>query len=146
MVPQFNFKIYVLFYFILNYTSHVQFDGFSVLYTDNEFPEVGDDIYYNGAVVDTVDVFSTSTSSYLTVTGDTKKYYRDVSLDESTYYAWVYNTSEVYYTTSDTPENLDDAYTKSGGVFTVTSSVDTVALPPEAQTETIAAYFERYFA
>lgn len=119
--------------------------GFSVLYTDNEFPEVGDDIYYNGAVVDTVDVFSTSTSSYLTVTGDTKKYYRDVSLDESTYYAWVYNTSEVYYTTSDTPENLDDAYTKSGGVFTVTSSVDTVALPPEAQTETIEGNTITYY-
>lgn len=119
--------------------------GFSVLYTDNEFPEVGDDIYYNGAVVDTVDVFSTSTSSYLTVTGDTKKYYRDVSLDESTYYAWAYNTSEVYYTTSDTPENLDNAYTKSGGVFTVTSSVDTVALPPEAQTETIEGNTITYY-
>lgn len=119
--------------------------GFSILYTDNEFPENGDDIYYQGSVVDTVDVFSTSTSSYLTVTGDTKKYYRDVSLDESTYYAWVYNTSEVYYTTSDTPEYLDDAYTKSGGVFTVTSSVDTVALPPEAQTETIEGNTITYY-
>lgn len=119
--------------------------GFSILYTDNEFPENGDDIYYQGSVVDTVDVFSTSTSSYLTVTGDTKKYYRDVSLDESTYYAWVYNTSEVYYTTSDTPENLDDAYTKSGGVFTVTSSVDTVALPPTAQTETIEGNTITYY-
>lgn len=126
-------------------TQYAWTQGFSVLYTDNEFPEVGDDIYYNGAVVDTVDVFSTSTSSYLTVTGDTKKYYRDVSLDESTYYAWVYNTSEVYYTTSDTPEYLDDAYTKSGGVFTVTATVDTVALPPEAQTETIEGNTITYY-
>ena len=126
-------------------TQYAWTQGFSVLYTDNEFPEVGDDIYYNGAVVDTVDVFSTSTSSYLTVTGDTKKYYRDVSLDESTYYAWVYNTSEVYYTTSDTPENLDDAYTKSGGVFTVTATVDTVTLPPEAQTETIEGNTITYY-
>ncbi len=122
-------------------------NSYTTLYTDKEFPENGDNVYYdNGTIADTVTSLGTSSSSYITTTDDgDKKFYRASDLDETGYYAWTYDTLETYFTTSDSPIATDDAYKKVGGVFTVSSSIDTVELPPTAQTETIEGITITYY-
>ena len=112
----------------------------SILYTDKEIPNIGDNVYYQGAIADTVESFGASPSSYIVSELNSKKFYRDSSSDDTGYYAWRYNTSEVYYTTSETPDVGDDVYTESSGVYTSASTVAEVLAPLTSTTETISGH------
>lgn len=112
----------------------------SILYTDKEIPNIGDNVYYQGAIADTVESFGASPSSYIVSELNSKKFYRDPSSDDTGYYAWRYNTSEVYYTTSETPDVGDDVYTESSGVYTSASTVAEVLAPLTSTTETISGH------
>lgn len=122
--------------------------GFSTLYTDAEFPELGDTIYYMGTVAGVVDEFGFVSSEYIISDLDaTKKYYRDADEDDSVngYYAWSFNSSTHLYTTSVTPSAEDDVYTKSGGTYTVAGEVTEAILSPVANTETIDGHTITYY-
>ncbi len=112
----------------------------SILYTDKEIPNIGDNVYYQGVIADTVESFSASPSSYIVSELNSKKFYRDPSSDGTGYYAWKYNSSEVYYTTSETPDVGDDVYTESSGVYTSASTVAEVLEPLTSTTETISGH------
>lgn len=122
--------------------------GFSTLYTDSEFPELGDNIYYYGTIAGVVDEFGMASSEYIVSDIDeTKKYYRDIDKDDSVngYYAWAFNSSTHLYTTSSTPAENDDVYTKSGGTYTVAGAVTESILAPTATTETISGNTITYY-
>jgi len=112
----------------------------SILYTDKEIPNIGDNVYYQGVIADMVESFGASPSSYIVSELNNKKFYRDPSSDDTGYYAWRYNSSEVYYTTSETPDVGDDVYTESSGVYTSASTVAEVLAPLTSTIETISGH------
>ena len=129
-------------------TQYAWSQGFSSIYTDSEFPEAGDPIYYAGQVADDVDEFAFSSSAYIiTSLNADNKYYREEDEDDSVngYYAWMFNSSTLAYTASATPSASDTIYTKSGGTYTSAGTVSSVLLGPTASTETIGGYTITYY-
>ena len=122
--------------------------GFSILYTDKDYPASGDPIYYVGSVVDDVDEFAFGSGEYIiTSLSADNKYYREADEDDSVngYYAWMFNSSTKVYTTSATPAESDAIYTKSGGTYTSAGTVASVLLGPASSTETVSGHTITYY-
>ena len=122
--------------------------GFSILYTDKDYPASGDPIYYIGSVADYVDEFAFGSGEYIiTSLNADNKYYREADEDDSVngYYAWMFNSSTKVYTTSATPAESDAIYTKSGGTYTNAGTVASVLLGPASSTETIGGHTITYY-
>lgn len=113
----------------------------ATLYTENEFPNIGDNFYYQGAIAGTVGSTGVEWLSYIkTLLGGDKHYPRKSSADSGGMYAWEVNASTVYYTNSPTPQVGDDVYLGSGVLTTVSEFVGITQ-----QTETISGTTITYY-
>ena len=113
----------------------------ATLYTENEFPNIGDNFYYQGAIAGTVGSTGVEWLSYIkTLLGGDKHYPRKSSADSDGKYAWEVNASTVYYTNSPAPQVGDDVYLGSGVLTTVS---EFVGITP--QTETISGTTITYY-